>query len=76
MPSAGECVSVGAGGGRTCGLRTDGSVECWGKVIVPPTGKFTSVDSGTTACGVRNDGALECWGWKIEGKGLMVISAK
>ena len=28
--AVGEFVSVSAGNDHTCGLRTDGSVECWG----------------------------------------------
>ena len=30
-PPAGSFVSVSAGWGHTCGLRSDGSVACWGR---------------------------------------------
>ncbi|GLC25103.1 RCC1 domain-containing protein [Roseisolibacter agri] len=56
----------------TCGLRSDGVVECWGRNTggaAPPErlaapGRFyvqvTTGDSFT--CGLRDDGAVECWG--------------
>ena len=60
-------VSISAGAGHTCGLRTDGSVECWGYNFVgqsiPPDGSFKSVSAGFNhTCGVKTDGSLECWG--------------
>ena len=46
----GEFVSVSAGLGHTCGVRTDGSVECWGGdewgQSTPPPGEFASVSAG------------------------------
>ena len=30
MPPGGEFISVSAGNNHTCGVRTDGSVACWG----------------------------------------------
>ena len=55
----------------TCGLRSDGVVECWGLSTAgsaPATktaqvGTFTSISAGDThACGLRSDGDVECWG--------------
>ena len=60
-------ASVSAGGGHTCGVRRDGSVECWGFDLsgqaTPPSGEFASVSGGGGhTCGVRRDGSVECWG--------------
>ena len=42
--AGGEFQSVSAGGEHTCGLRADGSVECWGRDDAgqssPPGGIF------------------------------------
>ena len=56
--------------GHTCGVRTDGSLECWGRdhydQATPPDGEFTSVSAGSThTCGVRTDGTVACWGKKM-----------
>ena len=53
--------------GPDCGIRADGSVECWhqwGIVGSPPaTEKFTAVSSGKYhVCGLRADGTIACWG--------------
>ena len=58
---------------HTCGVRTDGSVECWGSnddfagnvvgQVTAPPGEFASVSAGWLhTCGVRTDGSVECWG--------------
>ena len=57
-----EFASVSAGGNHTCGVRTDGIVECWGYDVngaaTPPEGAFDSVSAGADhTCGVRTDGA-------------------
>jgi hypothetical protein len=65
IPSTGE---ISAGGYHTCGLRTDGTVACWGRNIsgesTPPSGLIASqVDGGTFhACAIRLDGSVACWG--------------
>ena len=69
----GEFVSVSAGLGHTCGVRTDGSVECWGGdewgQSTPPPGEFASVSAGGGhTCGVRTGGSVECWGNDEEGQ--------
>ena len=72
-PPEGAFASVSAGDEYTCGVRTNGLIECWGsnKDIVsqyvgqatPPGGSFTSVSAGWFhACGLRTDGSVECWG--------------
>ena len=62
-----DFASVSAGFVHTCGVRTDGSVACWGAnydgQATPPEGEFASVSAGNPgACGVRTDGSLACWG--------------
>jgi hypothetical protein len=78
-PSAGEFVSVSAAANHTCGVRRDGSVQCWGSnedpdgewlgQATPSAGKFDSVSAGFWhTCGVRRDGSVECWGWDSSGQ--------
>ena len=63
-----QFLSVSAGGGHSCGIKTDNTVVCWGNnrngQSTPPTGQFSSVSAGRDyTCGVRMSGELECWGW-------------
>lgn len=62
-------VSVSTGRMRTCGLRNDGAVVCWGTNAngeAPPTplpDSFTSVSAGGNhTCGLRTDDKVVCWG--------------
>ena len=73
-------ISVGAGERYTCGVRDDGTVECWGDdkygQTTPPGGTFASVSTGYEhACGVRDDGSVECWGSNQRWDGLFVGQA-
>ncbi len=67
-------ATVSAGFRHTCGVKTDGSVACWGSNLldhggteggqaVPPASKFATVSAGGLhTCGVRPDGSVVCWG--------------
>src|SRR5688572_6895281 len=61
-------VSVSAGGNHSCGLRSDGTVVCWGRNTrgqAPPVvaGTFIQVSAGWLhTCGVKADGVVTCWG--------------
>jgi len=63
----GSFVSISAGEEHTCGVKTGGSVACWGNndngQSTPPAGFFTSVGSGDDhTCGVKTGGSVVCWG--------------
>jgi alpha-tubulin suppressor-like RCC1 family protein len=49
-----------------CGVRLDGSIECWGLTVPgsPPAGTFTRLSRGNTShyCALRTDGTVACWG--------------
>jgi alpha-tubulin suppressor-like RCC1 family protein len=58
---------VGAGYQYTCGLRTDGTITCWGLGVydqtASPEGKFLTIATYMyEACGVRVDHSAICWG--------------
>ena len=60
-------LMVSAGWSYSCGLRSDGSVVCWGRDNVgqasAPGGSFTQVSAGGEhSCGLRSDGSVVCWG--------------
>ena len=72
-PPASSFVSVSAGWYHTCGVRSDGSVACWGSGVAgrdtPPAGSFLSVRAGQWhTCGVRSDGSVACWGDNEDGQ--------
>ena len=60
-------TAVSAGHSHSCGVRSDGTITCWGNndygQADPPTGTFTAVSAGeTNSCGLRTDGTVTCWG--------------
>src|SRR5260370_16599082 len=63
IPSSG---AISAGSNFTCGIRTDGTLVCWGDPTVGwtiPTGTYSQVSSGFShACAVGTDATLTCWG--------------
>ena len=82
LVSSQNFATVSTGDNNTCGVRADGSVECWGNVPIrsaldgrlrdqarPPSGEFASVSvRGFHTCGVRTDGSVECWGHNNAGQ--------
>ncbi len=75
-PPPGTFIQVTAGWLFSCGIRTDGTLACWGLgqpgdlcngsqcplMATPPGGTFTQISSyGSSSCGVRTDGTLACW---------------
>jgi hypothetical protein len=72
-PAAGSAMMpemISGGEYHTCGLRTDGTLACWGRdddgQSTPPThaaGGFAQVSAGGFhICGLKTDGTLACWG--------------
>ena len=66
-PQPDAFIAVSAGGLHTCGLRGDGTVECWdgnfNEELGSPSGRFSAVTSGEYhSCGLRTDGTVNCWG--------------
>jgi alpha-tubulin suppressor-like RCC1 family protein len=72
-----QFVKISAGDDETCGLKSDGSMLCWGYfgdfpvssafgtgyVPRPPSEGWKQVSLwGGLACGIENDDALVCWG--------------
>ena len=60
-------ASASAGRYYSCGVKTDGSVACWGSnsygTASPPAGSFVSVSAGYHhSCGVKTNGSVACWG--------------
>ncbi|MCB0866020.1 MAG: putative Ig domain-containing protein [Solirubrobacterales bacterium] len=53
---------------HSCGIKTDGTLACWGNNSVGqldniPSGEFTEISVGYYhTCGIRADGSLACWG--------------
>ena len=65
-------AQVAAGHRYACGLRTEGSIVCWGDpsfgIPSPPGGTFVQVESGTsTSCAVSAAGGIQCWGLNAPG---------
>jgi Regulator of chromosome condensation (RCC1) repeat len=62
----------------TCGVRTDGTLACWGDdsagQSTPPGGTFTTVSAGGNhACAVRTDGGVVCWGQDTSGQSSVPV---
>ena len=72
-PYSGSFASVSAGNSHNCGVKTDGSVACWGSSnnggeLTPPSGSFASVSAAGLdyTCGVKTDGSVACWGYDYD----------
>ncbi|MBD90092.1 MAG: hypothetical protein CL940_07130 [Deltaproteobacteria bacterium] len=67
-PAEAMFLEVGAGHSFSCGLKTDGGVQCWGggsgMTNVPTETDFVSLTVGFHhACALDSSGAITCWGW-------------
>ena len=64
----GQFSAVTASYQHSCGLRTDGTITCWGGEnfygeATAPAGQFSAVTAGGShSCGLRTDGTITCWG--------------
>ena len=72
-PPDGIFHQIDAGAAYTCGVKTNGNVECWGSndegQARPPKGPFLQVSSGGDhTCGLMTNGEIECWGSDEEGQ--------
>ena len=70
---AGEFRDVAAGNEHSCGLRTSGTIVCWGDNgggrTNAPTGRYTAISANSQHnCAIRESGAIECWGYNDNGK--------
>ena len=52
-------------GWHSCGLRTNGTVTCWGSndgEATAPDGQYSAVTAGDNrSCGLRTNGTITCW---------------
>ena len=77
-PPQGVLTSISIGY-FACGIRLDGSMECWGyddhgSMVEAPEGEFAGVSvTGHNACGVRSNGTVECWGSDHHGSVLQAL---
>ena len=67
-----QFAAITAGSSHSCGLRTDGTVTCWGEndngQADAPSERFTAVSASWHSCGLRTDGTVTCWGVNDDGE--------
>ena len=66
-PVAYDSVASWAVPSHSCGLRTDGTIACWGGndsgQSDAPDGQYTAIAAGPShTCAIRADGTIACWG--------------
>ncbi len=72
--SSGTFTALSGGTSYFCGLRTDGTVSCWGSaqegiIGSPPSGTFTQISVGRShGCALRADRTAVCWGYDGHGE--------
>lgn len=76
-PTSAPFASLEAAGNYVCGIKTDKTLQCWGRTgngngpwKAPEGGHYSAV-SGVTdyTCAIRDeDGSLTCWGWDQHGQ--------
>ncbi|WP_420619287.1 RCC1 domain-containing protein [Candidatus Poriferisocius sp.] len=69
QPGSVQYTAIAAAGYRTCAIRTDGTIDCWGGSLHAnaPTGQYTAIsasgiDRQDYFCAIRTDGTIDCWG--------------
>jgi len=73
-PSEGAIFkAIAAGGGHTCGIMANSTLECWSEHESPaarhPDERFASVSAGAGhTCGVMANGTVSCWGANGDGQ--------
>ncbi len=72
--STSKFKAVSAFYAHSCGLRTDGTIVCWGEddfgKLDAPGGHFRAVSVGLGhSCGLRTDGTIVCWGSRADAPG-------
>ena len=75
-----QATDISGGDFHTCGVKTDGTVTCWGAGTTntgfpnygqasPPAGTFTQVSAGAVhTCGLETGGTVRCWGRDNDGE--------
>ena len=68
-----KLLSISPGLRHYCGLRADGTIDCWGwnndGQAEAPGGAFTALSAGFNHnCGLRVDGTVQCWGDNSHGQ--------
>jgi hypothetical protein len=61
----GTFTALSAGNAGTCGIRTDGTLTCWGYFYFDEptfTETYRDVSDLTGLCAIRSDGTIDCWG--------------
>ena len=77
-PAADRFTAIGCGENVACGIKTDGTVSCWGSPNNPavvnsvPTGAFVELAvSSESACARRSNSTVACWGWDPNNYGFL-----
>jgi Ca2+-binding RTX toxin-like protein len=73
LAPAGTFTQVATGSVHSCGVKTDGTLACWGNngngQATAPAGTFTQVAGGWAhSCGLKTDGTFACWGSNSAGQ--------
>ena len=73
-PPDSEFMEIGLGSFHACGLRTDGSLECWGDwgsgtTDAPGGTNFVDIAvGGRHSCAISTAGKISCWGRNVNGE--------